>query len=538
MAGVSIEALGRSAASSVERMTGPQRVTLALAFAATALSVFLVARVTGNTPMSTLYADLEPSAAAAVVDQLESQGVPYELANGGRLIQVPADQVHAMRLDMSSQGLPNGGEGWSILDDQGITTSAFDQRVGYQRAMEGELAKTIAVIDGVASAEVHLAMPERDLIIDDGKQASASVLLVTSGSGSVTPTQVDAIVNLVASSIEGLQTDQVSIADQSGQVLAAPGEGSGVIGLEGDRQLRAKREYESALEADLESLLAAVVGPGLAVVTVAAELDFDSVVTVTEQYQPAESEAGDQMMLAETTRAEIYRTDGEAAADGGELAIELPDVALDDGTADAAAVDDGLKYSLDERDATFAVDKVITNAENAVGQVDSLSVAVLLDEAAIESDRIAEIEELVSAAAGINSERGDTLAVSLMPLNEQFREALETEANDEAVEAGGGFDVVGLARTLATAIVAVVVIILGLRFLSRGSKREVIDSLDLAELESTIASGSGGAGGSTSGHGNDQEPPELKLQSLIANQSDDVAGLLRSWLNDAEEVAR
>lgn len=533
MAGVNVEALGRSAASSFERMTGPQRITLALAFSATVMGMFLMSRITGNPPMSTLYADLDPSTAAAIVGQLDTQGIAYELADGGRRIQVPAEQVHAVRLDLSSQGLPGGGEGWSVLDDNGITTSAFDQRVGYQRAMEGELAKSIATIDGISSANVHLVIPESDLLIGDDVMASASVLLVSSGSYSITPMQVDAIVNLVSSSVEGLRPDQVSVADESGRVLAAPGDGSGVVGLEGDSQLRAKREYESLLEADLESLLAALVGPGLAVVTVAAELDFDAVTTVTESYQPTESTAGDQMMLAETTRAEIYRGEGAGDDENGTLAIEQPEVGAG-GDATEVTADDDVAYSLDERDATFAVDKVITNAENAVGNVSSLSVAVLLDESAVDAGRLAEIESLVQAAAGIDAQRGDTLAVSLLPLNEQFRDtATAVVEGTEAASAGGGLDIIGLVRTVLTALVAALVIILGLRFVAKGPRRETIESLDLAEL----GTGAAGVSSVSEDGGGSNEPPDVTLQHLIANQSDDVAGVLRSWLSEADEVS-
>lgn len=532
MPGVNVEGLGRSAASSFERMTGPQRITLALAFAATVMGMFLMARFAGNTPMTTLYADLEPSTAATIVGQLDNQGVAYELVDGGRVIRVPAAEVHSLRLTLSAQGLPGNGEGWSVLDDNGITTSAFDQRVGYQRAMEGELAKTIAAIDGVSSANVHLVIPESDLLSGDDTQASASVLLVRSGSTSLSPMQVDAIVNLVASSVEGLRPDNVSVADETGQVLAAPGEGSGVVGLEGDSQLRAQRSYASVLKNDLEDLLEAVVGPGLAVVTVAVELDFDSVVTVTEQYQPTESAVGDQMMLAETTRAESYSGDNSGQSENGQLAIEVPgENAAEEGAAAAA---DGVAYNLDERDATFAVDKVITNSENAIGEVASLSVAVLLDETAVDPGRIAEIEELVGAAAGIDTQRGDALAVTLMPLNEQFREAVAAMTPDPDAESGGGLDIIGLVRMLATGFVAALVIILGLRFISKGPSRETVETVDLADMGASF--GAGGATGGQGGGGGPGDRPDLKLQNLISNQSDDVASVLRTWLNDDDEA--
>ncbi|MEM8923635.1 MAG: flagellar basal-body MS-ring/collar protein FliF [Actinomycetota bacterium] len=545
MAVFDAQAFGRSAASSFQGMTGPQRLTLGLAFGATVLGIFFVASLTSATPMTTLYAGVDPADASAMVERLASRGVPYELADGGSTIKVPADQVDAARLDISGAGLTGGTEGWSILDDQGITTSSFDQRVGYQRAMEGELAKTIATIDGVSRANVHLAIPEHDLILDSTQQASASVLVVRSGTGALGPMQVDAIVNLVASSVEGLTVDRVSVADETGRVLAAAGEGSGVVGLEGDSQLRAKREYEALLEKDLESLLTAVVGPGLAVVNVSAELDFDSVTTVTETFQPTQAENGSQMLLAEVTRAEIYRDDEEAVAEEGELAVEPAEPAEE--AAEAAAAEEGVVYSLDERDATFAVDKVVTNAENRGGGVTSLSVAVLLDEAAVDAAKVPEIEAAVSAAAGINLERGDTLAVTLIPINERFTEGVEALAFDPTEEAGGGLDLIGLIRTVLTGLLAIVVAVLGIRMVSKGPKTDTVGSIDLTDSgelpagsdgdKPQLTEGSTGAASAAEGEGDGEDENELtqeQVDELISNQTDEVAGVLRSWLHETE----
>ncbi len=524
-------------------MTGPQRLTLGLAFAATVTGMFAMSRLTGGTTMGTLYADLEPEAAAAIVDQLDAQAVPFELSDGGRVIQVPAEQVDALRLDLSAQGLPSSGEGWSILDSQGITTSEFDQRVGYQRAMEGELAKTIGAIDGVAEADVHLVIPEEDLFAGDDVKASASVLLISGGSQVISPMQVEAIVNLVASSVKGMTPDQVSVTDEAGRILAAPGEGSAVIGLEGDSQIRAQREFEAGIENDLEKLLATVVGPGLAVVNVTADLDFDTVETVTEQYEPIKAADGAQTVLNETTRDELYR-DAAAATQTGVLGIETPDPATlaspaAAGTGTGTATDASVKYSLGERDATYAMNKVVTNAERAPGEVKSLSVAVLLDETAIDAARLAEVEQLVTAAAGVNAERGDTLAVSLLPINEKVRTTIEANTTPVEPEAAG-MDIIALARTAGTVIVALVVIVLGLRYVGKGGQRQVLESMALQEL---------GAGGDSNGarlaletgdNDADEQPaiaaPEIRLQGLIANQPEDVAGMLRSWLSEAEEV--
>jgi flagellar M-ring protein FliF len=530
-AGMGLEAVRSNVTTSVQRMSGAQRVTLGLAFAATAIGLFLVTRVTGRTPMSTLYADLEPEVAAEIVDQLEAQEVHYELASGGRVILVPSDQVHALRLELSAQGLPASGEGWSVLDDQGITTSEFDQRVGYQRAMEGELAKTIAAIEGVSDANVHLVMPEDDLFVDDDVQASASVLLVTGGPGSISPMQVEAIVNLVASSVEGMTPDRVSVTDQNGQILAAPGEGRGVVGLQGDSQLRAKQELEADLEADLESLLSAVVGPGLAMVTVAADLDFDAVTTVTEQFEAPVGADGTQIVAAETTRDEDYVSTANVLETGilGTEVATAEDLITSDGTTDGQES----AYTLDERDATFAMNKVVTNADNAVGEVASLSVAVLLDETAVDAARLPEIEQLVQAAAGIDAERGDTLAVTLLPIDEEVRAAIEAATAATETAESGGLDLIGLIRTIGTIVIALVVIFFGLRVVRGGKKRQVLDSVALEELESGPLALE--AGDETRALG---ELPEAKLHNLIANQPDDVAGVLRSWLNEEEVTVR
>lgn len=551
MAG-NLQVIGQNAATSVQRMTGPQRVTLALAFAATAIGVFLVARTASNVPMSTLYTGLEATTAADITSELDSQGVPYELLDGGRIIQVPSSQVHNLRLDLASQGLPSSSSGWAQFDGQGITSSNFEQQVAYQRAMEGELAKTISSIDGVSSANVHLAIPENDILTNDGKNATASVLLMADGSD-ISPMQVDSIVNLVSSAIEGLSPDQVSVSDAAGRVLAAPGEGNGVIGLQGDTQLRAKRQFENVMETDIEQLLATVVGSGHAVVNVAAELDFDSVKTMTEEFKSNETENGEQVKLGETTRQELYRGDETIDDSGGTVEVEVPedeepldgnadgDIDADREVADEGAdadSDESIKYKLDEQDARYAVDKVVTNSENAVGTVKSLSVAVLLDEAAIDAERLGDLETLVGAAAGVNFDRGDSLAVTLMPMNEAFLESIST-ANTagelgEGEAAAGGLDIIALARTVGTVVFALVVLILGLRYVSRGSKRKVIESVDLTELNATSVAA---IGAGEADNEEDGDPPELKLQSLIANQTDDVADVLRSWLNEAEEVA-
>lgn len=536
-----LQALRANITSSVKRMTGPQRLTLALAFVATIAGMWAVSHLTSGTPMSVLYANLDTKAASDVVAQLDAQAVPYELSDNGQTIKVPSARVADVRLKLSAEGLPASGEGWSILDKQGITTSEFDQRVGYQRAMEGELAKTIRAIDGVSDASVHLVIPRSDLFTTDNVQPSASVLVVTKAGQNLAPTQVQAIVNLVSSSVQGMKADQVSVTDQAGHVLAAPGDTAGAVGLAGDTRLRATREYQNTMEKDLEGLLDTVVGPGMAKVNVTAQLDYDAVKSTTEAYEPAKTAEGAQSVLNETSRTERYR-DANAAAESGVLGIETPTTTTpaaagsggSTSTTTRGSADTSLKYSLDERDAKYAMNKTVTNAEQAPGRVKQLSVAVLLDEQAIDPAKVAEVEKLVAAAAGINTTRGDTLAVSLLPMNEQVKSTI-TAANTPA-EAKSGLDLVGLIRTVGTVLVALVVVVFGVLYLRKGSggNRQVLDSMSMSELEGALPALGAGRDDEDDDEGDDGEPAEVRLQTLLANQPDEVAGVLRSWLSEAE----
>ncbi len=530
MARPSLQAVGENALASFQRMTGPQRVTLGLAFAATAIGIFLVARATSATPMGTLAADLDPAVAADVTAALDARDVPYELQAGGRVIQVPVDRVHELRLDLVGENVLGNADGWGVLDDQGITASAFDQRVGYQRAMEGELARTISSIDAVRAANVHLVIPESDLFLDDEQMASASVLVDTGGQA-LSAMQVQAVINLVASSVEGLTPAAVSLADETGRVLAAPGGVSSGLDLEGDARFTARLDFERSLEQKAENLLTNIVGPGLAIVEVAADLDFDASTTTTEERRPIATDDGAQAAIRETTNEEFYRSEVPGAEEGGELEIELPDDIDLDGDG---AVDENVIFVDNERDVEYGFETVTSTSQNAPGAVKDLSVAVLVDDAEIGEDQVAAIEELVGAAVGLNPERGDTLAVTRLPFDESVRASLEEGAVEPEIEAGG-LDLVGLIRTAGTVVVALLVVLLALRFLARNPRRRVIESVELNELgtgsAAALEAGSPLVEEDTTG-----EPPELRLQHLIANQTDDVAGVLRSWLNEAEEV--
>ena len=223
-----------------QQFTPGQKVVAVIGTAALLLGGFMVFRWASAPAYAPLFSNLAPSDASSVIDELETQGVSYELADGGATIMVPRDAVHSTRIALSGEGLPTSTEGgYGILDDQGISTSEFKEQTDFKRAMEGELAATVKAIDGVNGAVVHLAIPQKDVFTDEQQPPTASVLVQTNPGRTLTPEQVQAVVHLVASSIDGLDPDQVTVADSTGRVLSSPGGTTSAAATERTQQTEA-----------------------------------------------------------------------------------------------------------------------------------------------------------------------------------------------------------------------------------------------------------------------------------------------------------
>ena len=201
-----------------------------------------------------LFSNLASSDASAIVDELNSEGVAYQLSDGGATIMVPQTQVAQLRLTMSGKGLPASQDtGYSLLDQQGITTSQFQQQVTYQRAVEGELAKTLEAIKGVNTAVVHIALPKEQVFVQDQGKPTASVLLDLGAGTNLSGEQISAVTNLVSSSIEGMDPTDVTVADSTGRVLSAAG--TGLTAAAGDQRSQMEQEYENRLAANAQQIL-------------------------------------------------------------------------------------------------------------------------------------------------------------------------------------------------------------------------------------------------------------------------------------------
>ncbi len=379
--------------------TTGQKVMTGLAVLAVVVGGFLFTKLESQPDYQPLFTNLSASDAGAITSQLASQKVPYQLADGGTTVLVPSNDVDQERVALAQQGLPEGSNvGFSELEKSGITSSQFVQQVEYQQALESQLAQTIESIDGVQSAQVSLNVPQQsDFVIGNTPTTTASVLVDLTPGTVLSSDQVAAIVHLAASSTPGLSTSDVTVVDNHGDVLNAPGVASGGSGGSDTDQTD---DYDAAVAGSITALVDKVVGEGNAAVQVHALLDFDQVNTTTNGLQLGPN---GQPVTAPTGSTTTTNT-GASAGTGATGVLG----------STTATTTPAANTNSTSTQVTNAVGQVTETVAQAPGKVEQTSVAVLLNSSATKHVNQAQIQSLVTAAAGLNLAGGDQLVVSSM----------------------------------------------------------------------------------------------------------------------------
>jgi len=423
-----------------------------------------------------LFSGIDPVDASAIVEQLQADGVPYELTAGGGTILVPEEHVYQERLTAAAAGLPStsGQGGYSLLDTMGVTSSEFQQDVTYKRAIEGELAKTISAMDGVKTASVQLAIPEESVFVAEQADPTASVFVETKGGATLTGKQVQAIVNLTSASVEGMATTDVAVTDSTGAVLSQVG--TGAVGGAGDQV----SDYESKVQTAVQTMLDKVVGPGKSSVIVAADLDQSSGTTVTESFTQPETGP---IALNESSTTEQYGAGSGGAGGAGATGVLGPDnIAVPngaDGTDGTAAGDDG--YVNESATKNNAVDKVTETMSVPAGGVSRQTVSVAVDANAAAGVNMQSINDLVRTAAGIDTARGDAVEVALVDFDTDGAEA--AQAALAAADAAAASEAMwGTIRTVGIVALIVIALVVGLIVFAKKNKRHDREDVDLGEL--------------------------------------------------------
>ncbi len=405
-----------------------QRMIILIALAGSVAGLIALALWTQQPDMQVLFTNLNPEDASGIVDKLKETKVPYETTGGGATVLVPSAQVHELRLQLATQGLPHGGGvGFEIFDRSSIGMSDFVQKLNYRRALQGELARTIAQMPEIERARVHLATPERRLFSNDENRARASVVVSLRNGQALAKTQVNGIVHLVSSSVEGLQVKDVTVVDGHGRLLSSAAGGDDAAGLTGS-QLEYQRTVEKDIETRIQTMLERIVGVNKAVVRVSSILDFRKVETTEEKYDP-----NSQVVRSEQRGQE--KANGVNGVSGGVPGVQSN---VPDGASQEPAQTSSSANQTKNETVNYEISRTVSRVVESTGSIKQLSVAVLVDGmyeggkategekssssaakkyVARSEDDMKRIEEIVKKAMGYSAERKDQVQVTNVPFD-------------------------------------------------------------------------------------------------------------------------
>jgi flagellar M-ring protein FliF len=412
----------------------PLKKKLALGLGVAGLAaVIAVSAMWSRTPdYRVLFANLNDRDGGAVIAALSQMNVPYQYAAGGGAILVPETMVHDARLRLASQGLPKGGTvGFELMENQKFGVTQFQERLNFQRGLEGELARSIQSLEAVQGARVHLALPAQSGFLRDQQKPSASVLLQLHPGRTLDRSQIAGIVHLVASSIPDLAPRQVSIVDQNGSLLSSQ-EGNATAGMDAT-QLGYVRHLESAYIQRIVDILEPIVGRGNVRAQVSADIDFTQTESTAEEYRPNQGANANAAIRSQQV-LEGGGKDGSSTTTTTGVPGALSNQPSPTPTANVNGPAQQLSTSANasgqpatgaarrEAVTNFEVDKTVKVTRNAPGQVRRLTAAVVLNHRKVEEKgkmvqqplsekELDSVTALVREAIGMNKERGDSVNV-------------------------------------------------------------------------------------------------------------------------------
>jgi len=515
---------------------------------------FLILRVS-QPNMDLLYRDLSPADAGQIVDRLESQQVDYQLLKGGTEILVPADQVNRMRISMAEAGLPSGGSvGYEIFDKQdGMGSTSFEQNINHVRALEGELSRTIASIDSVKQARVHLVLPKRQILSRETQEPSASIALQLQGK-TLDAEQVTAIQHLVAAAVPQLVPSKVSIIDERGHLLAR-GDGeqqTATFLTQTADEMRIRNE--TRLRNTIEDLLSRSLGYGEVRAEVSVDMNFNKVTTNNERFNPDEQVVRSSQTVDQTSTN--TETDG---TDPVTLQNNLPDPNLGNNGAGSNS-----QENRSEETVNYEISKTTTTSIKEVGEISRVTVAVLVDGTYTTDENgdkvyqerssgdLDKIAALVRSAIGYDPNRGDQVEV----INMKFADTGDM-FSDAPVDTFLGLDkaeVFRIAEMLVLAIVAILVILLVVRPLLTRAFETLPSAADMAQRQLLTEDGSMMEGGTPAlagpapvpgGHMNEEHDELInisqvegrvkassvkKIGEIVDKHPEEALAIIRNWL--------
>lgn len=434
------------------RALGPMKLGAMAAVGAVALGFMLFLGFYGGSgPMSLLYGNLGLRDAATITDTLKAQHIPYRLGDEGHAVYVPSAQLDPARLLLAEHNLPSGNAvGYSLFDHSNpLMGSSFLDRINETRALDGELERTIDLIQGIQASRVQVVLPHRAPFSLTTDPAQASVMLSLAGPAPLDRESINAILNLVASAVPGLKPHNISIADDKGDLLAAPGETG--IGQLTDRQAQAKQQAEQNIDRAITAMLAATLGPGHVHVVTSVSMNFDQTDETSTTYDPN----GQVVRSTQQVSDKSTRTDNQK--DTVSIQNDLPG-----GTTTSKTPASQDTHSRTDQTTNYEISQTVKRIAHTTPQVSRISVAVIVDGVTTDAKgkpiwrprsaaKLAIIRTLVENAIGYDKARGDSVDVQSMPFAQTLSNTLAVHRSWIASTLSGGI----LGSILRTLIIAV-----------------------------------------------------------------------------------
>src|SRR3954452_9881210 len=476
--------------------------------------LFVMMKLASAPSYTTMLNGLNPAETGKITAALDTAGVGYQIDNNGTALSVDKGKVARARIALAEQGLPSKGQpGFELFDKQKLGASDFQQKVTYQRALEGQIASTIGQVQGVSGAQVSLVLPEDQLFSDQQSPATAAVLLAGSAT-TLDPSAVRGIASLVSSSVKGLKPQSVSITDSTGQLLWPNSDSSAANGG-GASKLTAQTRYNASLQGSLDAMLAQTLGPGKAHVQVSSELHVDQSTLDKLTY------AKKGVPLKTTDETERLRGGGSGGGGAAGSASNLPSYAAS-GAGGASS-----NYQRKSTQTDFGVNKIVQRTKVAPGQVNRLSVGLVVDKS-VPPAQVAQLKNAVSAAAGIDTKRGDVLNVSQVAF---------AKPQTTTPAAGPRAAILEYARYAAAGLGLLAFLFFLMRQLKRRERESLGEPTWLRQIEAPTTLADLEAGRTTRMPALPADMPEpsasrVSAESIAEKDPERVAQQIRTWMEE------
>jgi flagellar M-ring protein FliF len=480
-----------------------------------------------------LFTGLSAEDAGEMANKLKEKKVPFRLTHNGTTLLVPGEQVYDLRLSLAAEGLPRGGGvGFEVFDRSSIGVTDFMQRLNYQRALQGELSRTIKQIKEVDQVRVHIATPRESLFVEEQKKPTASVFVKTRAGMTLNPSQVEGIVHLVSSAVEGLEPGNISIIDMSGKVLSKRASNN-PIGQLTTTQLDYQQSIEEGLRKKVQGMLEEVLGPGKAIARISTEIDFQQVVVIEEKFDPSG--------VLRSEQRNVEKPSSEAKSTG-----VRQEAGLESKTASPALSSQQWTMSPMERQneiRNYEISKVNKQTKSPVGGVKRISAAVVIDGiykeetgtggnkekkyASRSQDEMKHLENVVKKAIGFNEGRGDQVEVINLPFYWSTADE-ETKAEEES-------SYQHYLPMIYKPAISLVLVLLFIFFVLRPilKKRPVEETRDVSFVQTAAPAMISADLPTERPRMTALHPKEHALQ-LVQKDPSKAVGVLRTWLQEKE----